>query len=126
MINRPTDQIVQTLAFKGVEDAALRPFESLLQVGYTAAADAGLPVQSYFNDRINEIIERNGLVDAWLIAICLTTFAQGIAVGRGTTTIDQTAVQLAHDNLCDIFPDCQVRRLQDYVQALSIMLEQQG
>ena len=116
--------VVQILGFKGVQEGGITRLDQLFAEGYAAAKENKFPAHSYFRSRLEDIMKSEGIIDAWLVAICLTTFAQGIAVGRGTEVIEDRDVETARLSLCGQWPDCQMMRLQGFVDALEEMIRQ--
>jgi hypothetical protein len=122
MSSNPVESLINTLAFKGITRGGVVAMEKLLQQGYAVALEAGSPAHSYFLKRLTEIAQADGVIDAWLIAISMTMFAQGIAIGRGDTEIDEYHVEEAEAGLCHHYPTCQKMRLMNFVEALEMII----
>ncbi len=114
---------VRVLSFGDVERETHDRFAQALDEGYRATVKDGLPAQRFFEDNLEDLLSKRGLLDAWLGTLCLVTFAQGIAAARGSKQVEATDVQKALDELCDRFPKCLVMRVNRFVGALDSMSE---
>lgn len=123
MADGPLKTAIQGLTLGRIEEGAVEPLEQLLRQGFEAVREQDFPVYRYLKDVQQGVLEREGLVDAWLSFICLCTFANGVAAGRGAKTINVSDVDKTRDTTCDEWPKCVVMRLEEFSRAFSSVME---
>ena len=109
---------VNELTIGRIQDEVMDDMEKLLTEGFRFAEKNDFPAHSYFEKRYKEILERRGLIDAWLSFICFCIFSQGVSVGMGRKMIEKDDISKTQDEICDKWPDCLVMRLKSFNRAL--------
>lgn len=118
MTEEPMKSIIISFTRDAISEQAEEELAKLFEGGYGAARDAKFPAHRDFREFHDDVMKREGFVDAWLSFICLSTFALGISVGRGATKIETSDVFMARDTICDKWPDCTVMKLEAFSAAL--------
>lgn len=115
----PLKSVIKGLTLGRIEGKAIECLEVLLKEGFTAARENSFPVHSSFKEKYREVIEREGLIDAWLSFICFCSFAQGISVGRNAEKIEKKDLIEARNKICERYPYCTVMRLEKFSAVLN-------
>jgi len=116
--------VIARLTFGKIQEAAIEYLGELLEQGFDAAKENKFPVHSRFKEIYKEVMEKEGLIDAWLSFICICIFAQGVSVGRGGKQIEKDDIENTKNRICDDkWPKCPVMRLKEFSAALDNVME---
>lgn len=101
-------------AYPEAEQMVANSFES----AYSWMKKGGFGAQTRFQEMYPAVVQRTGIVDAWLALTFLSIFSQGIAVSAGRDTVEPQDVKLAITKACEIWPECAEMRVERLIQAL--------
>ena len=116
--------VIKNLTFDKIQEEVTKDLETLLKEGFQAAKDDNFPAHNLFQEIYKEVLERNGLIDAWLLFICICSFAQGVSVGRGRKEIEEDDINITRNTICDdAWPGCPVMRLRAFSNELKNIIQ---
>jgi hypothetical protein len=113
-------EIIKTLTLDRIEDDAIINLWKIFLDSYKHLKEKGLTASKIFDQMYGEIKTREGIVDAWLNLILLTTFAAGIAYDR---TIKIYDVDITTARICDQWPKCPEKRISNVMKILKLLIE---
>jgi hypothetical protein len=89
---------------------------------YSHMREVGFPATEFFEKEFKKILEKRGLMDAWISYLIISFFTEGIAIGLGKDKITVEDVEKAEKDICDRWPKCDEERVRNSLKALSALL----
>lgn len=116
---------VDILAKHDVSEPAQAALAKLLEVGYyeTMLKGRHFSVTDVARDSADVLTRVAGVTGAAILLALLTTFAEGIAVGRGANQIELAHVNRARESFCNDWPQCSEMRVRGVAKTLRLLIE---
>jgi hypothetical protein len=122
---KPYEAMVADLSKREVSAKARRQLAELYIDAYrrTILERVDFPYMQAIIEGADVVGTTAGVIDGAAMLTSMTTFAEGIAAGRGSAVVEEVDVRRMQEELCDSWPECSKMRVEAGARTLTALVD---